>query len=238
MVSKKVKDLRKDPQCIEGIYNYCDRWCEKCPFTSRCLNYKIYEERFGNLKDKDVQNEEFCNRFAEMMKETFEMLKESMDEWGVSIEDFCEEVITDEDADEQFLVILAGEYSTKVTTWFEEPYYINEDRANILERNSIEIKEIGDIILWYQYQIEVKLRRAFSSKDLSDEISMRDMNGSAKVALIGCERSIGAWGAILEYIPERKESIKEMLSLLHQILEITENTFPAARAFIRPGFDE
>ena len=21
---------------IEGIYNYCDRWCEKCRFTSNC----------------------------------------------------------------------------------------------------------------------------------------------------------------------------------------------------------
>ena len=22
---------------IPGIYNYCDRWCERCKFTSQCL---------------------------------------------------------------------------------------------------------------------------------------------------------------------------------------------------------
>jgi hypothetical protein len=21
---------------IPGVYNYCDRWCERCPFTGRC----------------------------------------------------------------------------------------------------------------------------------------------------------------------------------------------------------
>ncbi len=22
---------------IEGIYNYCNRWCEKCSFTANCI---------------------------------------------------------------------------------------------------------------------------------------------------------------------------------------------------------
>ena len=25
--------LATDPKYIPGIYNYCDRWCERCPFT-------------------------------------------------------------------------------------------------------------------------------------------------------------------------------------------------------------
>jgi hypothetical protein len=29
--------LASDPKFIPGIYNYCDRWCERCRFTSRCL---------------------------------------------------------------------------------------------------------------------------------------------------------------------------------------------------------
>jgi hypothetical protein len=28
----------EDPKHIPGIYNYCDRRCERCPFTSRRLN--------------------------------------------------------------------------------------------------------------------------------------------------------------------------------------------------------
>ena len=29
MTKKSIKELAKDPKHIEGIYNYCDRWCEK-----------------------------------------------------------------------------------------------------------------------------------------------------------------------------------------------------------------
>src|SRR5258706_3119195 len=28
-----------NPRLIPGIYNYCDRWCERCRFTDRCLQY-------------------------------------------------------------------------------------------------------------------------------------------------------------------------------------------------------
>src|SRR5262245_58416083 len=39
MRSKDFLDLAKDPNFISGIYNYCDRWCERCAFTSRCFLY-------------------------------------------------------------------------------------------------------------------------------------------------------------------------------------------------------
>jgi hypothetical protein len=28
-----------NPRLISGIYNYCDRWCERCRFTDRCLQF-------------------------------------------------------------------------------------------------------------------------------------------------------------------------------------------------------
>lgn len=238
MTKKSIKELAKDPNHIEGIYNYCDRWCERCAFNSRCLNYKIYEEKFGDLKDKDIQNKEFWQRFSEMMRETMEMLKESMLERGFDLENISDDDIPEDNTNEQFLVHLAHNYSSEVSKWFDDPYYTDEKTANDLELNLKKIKEIVDIIYWYQYQIEVKLRRAFSSIELNDDISSTDMNGSAKVALIGIDRSIGAWGQLLQFFPEREKSILELLNLLERILTITENTFPAARSFIRPGFDE
>ena len=24
---------------IPGIYNYCNRWCERCIYTEKCMNY-------------------------------------------------------------------------------------------------------------------------------------------------------------------------------------------------------
>ena len=29
---------------IVGIFNYCDRWCERCPFTSRCRLFATLAE--------------------------------------------------------------------------------------------------------------------------------------------------------------------------------------------------
>ena len=28
----KLKALTDNPEHIPGIYNYCDKWCERCPF--------------------------------------------------------------------------------------------------------------------------------------------------------------------------------------------------------------
>jgi hypothetical protein len=39
MRAKDLFKLAEDPRFISGIYNYCDRWCERCPFTARCLVY-------------------------------------------------------------------------------------------------------------------------------------------------------------------------------------------------------
>ena len=39
---KRLRGLTRDPRSISGIYNYCDRWCERCPMTSRCwYQYQI-----------------------------------------------------------------------------------------------------------------------------------------------------------------------------------------------------
>jgi hypothetical protein len=167
-----------------------------------------------------------------------EMLKESMRERGFDVENISDEDVQEINTDDQFLIILSDDYAMKVKKWFDEPYYIDEETANGFEKNHQQIEEIIEIIHWYQYQIEVKLTRAFYSKDMDDEISVKDMNGSAKVVLIGIDRSIGAWGQLLRLFPEREKSILEFLNLLEQILSITENTFPDARSFIRSGFDE
>ena len=30
---------------IPGVYNFCDRWCERCPLTARCRVFAMTEER-------------------------------------------------------------------------------------------------------------------------------------------------------------------------------------------------
>src|SRR5258705_2000420 len=39
IMRRSLTELAGNPDLISGIYNYCDRWCERCPLTSRCLVY-------------------------------------------------------------------------------------------------------------------------------------------------------------------------------------------------------
>ena len=37
---KKEKKI-VDTGFVPGIYNYCDRWCERCPLQLRCMSYMM-----------------------------------------------------------------------------------------------------------------------------------------------------------------------------------------------------
>ena len=47
---------------IVGIFNYCDRWCERCPLTSRCRVFATlaeidFEEGNGPLTEPRIVRE-------------------------------------------------------------------------------------------------------------------------------------------------------------------------------------
>ena len=65
----------------------------------------------------------------------------------------------------------------------------------------------------------------------------RDADGSAKVSLIGIDRSIGAWRALWQHFPEEEDAILPILVHLERLRRTVEAAFPDARAFFRPGFD-
>jgi hypothetical protein len=100
-----------------------------------------------------------------------------------------------------------------------------------------------EIIHWYQYQIAVKTIRALSSRIEEREFEMeepdpnpRDSDGSAKVALLGIDRSIAAWRLMQLSVPDRSDTIVPMILQLERLRQRTEKQFPNARDFIRPWF--
>jgi hypothetical protein len=249
----------KDPKYIPGIYNYCDRWCERCPFTSKCLNCTLVEEQFGDLKENDTINEAFWQRFSEMLHDTLSMVKEMAKEAGIDIDaiDTDESWIDSDSIKENYLPDLISHasknYAKSVDEWFNSNdflFYEKEDELNRIrlissqhnpEKEAADIENATEVIRWYQYQIHVKLKRAINS---ASEESMdsgdfpKDSDGSAKVALVGIDRSISAWNMLLIYFAEQKEQILILIALLENIKNRVEIRFPCARDFIRPGFDE
>jgi hypothetical protein len=116
-------------------------------------------------------------------------------------------------------------YANAASDWFRE------------FDQTIEVSDLEDareVIQWYQYQIAVKTMRALSGRkeELDD-----DSDGSAKVALIGIDRSIAAWRMMQLSSPERAESIVPLMLQLERLRQRVEKSFPQARDFVRPGFD-
>jgi hypothetical protein len=110
------------------------------------------------------------------------------------------------------------------------------------EKKVDNLTDIVEVIRWYQFQIYVKIMRAVTGKledfDTPNDGYPKDSDGSAKVALIGIDRSVAAWGKILTVFPEHEDDFYKILLHLEQLRRQTETEFPDARNFIRPGFDE
>jgi hypothetical protein len=130
------------------------------------------------------------------------------------------------------------------------------------------VRDVADIIRWYQFFIAVKLIRALNrptpvdeGSDDQDDLSFdflspeetnefvdydavisrahrMDSNGSAKVALVAIDRSTAGWRALQLSRPETAQPIKPILVELDRLRRLTETRFPHARDFIRPGLDE
>jgi hypothetical protein len=88
----------------------------------------------------------------------------------------------------------------------------------------------------------VKLQRALESvrseAEDDDDDFPRDSDGSAKVALIGIDRSIAAWKMLNSSFAEEEQTISQLIGSLERLRKSVETQFPQARAFVRPGFDE
>jgi len=65
-----------------------------------------------------------------------------------------------------------------------------------------------------------------------------DHDGSAKVALVGIERSHAAWLRLVESGLALASEVEPFIADLIWLSDELDRVFPRARAFVRPGFDE
>ncbi|MCK5104759.1 MAG: hypothetical protein KAR17_18175 [Cyclobacteriaceae bacterium] len=260
MKKEDLINLVNRPEMISGIYNYCDRWCERCSFTSRCANYAISEQNQSEQKS-DPENKAFWDELHNVFQLTLEMVKDSAEEFGIDL-DAVDLGNYEEDRKKLEELTMAHncvrwskDYITYVNDWFDSAKDLIEEKgeeweskallgmpeSNIIKETN-NLNDIIDVLRWYQYQIHVKLRRAIHGKleevDEPDDEFPKDSDGSAKVALIGIDRSIAAWGKMLSFFPDNEDETFKNLVLLEKLRKITEKEIPNARSFHRAGFDD
>ena len=237
MRRRTLTDLASNPDLISGIYNYCDRWCERCPFTSRCLVFATEAEDNQPSKDQDAANAQFWNELGTVFEETLALIPEWANAAEVDltcVEEQSPRRRKRKQVDNHPLALAGKTYANAAADWFRQfDEHLDTERTNTLR----------EVIQWYQYQIAVKTMRALSGQieELSDSEtsdSPKDSDGSAKVALIGIDRSLAAWRHMQLAAPENDPSIIPLILQLAQLRIRIESQFPDARQYVRPGFDE
>jgi len=241
MPSRRLTDLANNSDLISGIYNYCDRWCERCPLTSRCLVYATETEEPS--ESNDIRNAVFWCKIGDTLAEVRKLIPE----WAKHALDLNQAPPQNtvrrqsRQVDHDPLVKAGKRYANEASDWFRELDQPTEITATRIQIDQSPFEDAREVIQWYQHQIAVKTIRALSSRkdeDSEDNDFPKDSDGSAKVALIGIDRSIAAWHLMQLSLSDRAESIVPLILQLERLRNNLEKGFPQARDFIRPGFDE
>jgi hypothetical protein len=243
--------MATEPDLIPGIFNYCDRWCERCAYTSRCLQFQIESEetRSGDaLRDFDALNARFWEDMGEALIQAMRLIREMAAQQGIDPEDLDKETSSSEpyeslhrNAREHPCASAALVYSGMVNEWFAVVDEYLEAEESLLTNHPLFLDEHLQIIRHYQYFIYPKIVRAIEGRLSEHETAQNEVQsdacGTAKVALIAIDRSLAAWSVLYSEYPAHEDKTLSILLHLDRLRRSVEVVFPAARAFIRPGFD-
>ena len=240
MDKEQIRKAVSSPGVIRGIYNYCDRWCERCTLSARCAVFATEQASPSPCPD----NEAFWQQLHDSLDVAMKLLEEAADEYGVDLDSF----VSEEDAHAEdietlvrnhALVRQATKYVCLVDEWQDSSTEWGDGDCR-----ETELSECEEVILRYHTLIVAKISRAvrqlFECEQPYPADLIYDMDGSAKVALIALDRSIAAWWRMRGQSPghDTKRSILKCLVLLTHLKDATEQVFVNARDFVRPGFDE
>lgn len=234
---KELMRTSNSSEFISGIHNYCDGRCNKCDFTKRCSSFALNEQMNNVTNSND--NASSDDNLMIILKATTEFIEEELEKRGIDAQETINELSNTDNVvnDKKHpLEIKAESYADKVKRWLDSNQ--REIESRIVSEQSA-VKNFFESITWFQLYIPAKVSRALSifknsQMQSSDEY---DSNGSAKAALLGIDESIAAWENLMNNIPQKEDSILNVLLHLSEIRTELEKTFPKAREFKRPGFD-
>jgi hypothetical protein len=216
-----------DEGFILGIYNYCDRWCETCRFTSRC---RLFADgaKHNAITTPELKTLSETPPHPSDVRDAPGWLEELLD--GINTE-APDPLPRPPALPANFRRLVALSEAYRDHAWAAlEAIDVKGARPN----------EAISIILWFAPLIASKARRALHGLNEfdGDREFPPDHEGSAKVALLGIDRSMLAWADARRLGLVSVEQAARFIGELHWLCGELENIIPLARAFVRPGFDE
>ncbi len=219
------------------------------------------EDLASSSSTTDEANAEFWEKVTDAFSMAIELIEDIAAREGIDLdqvdteEEMAEQRKNHEKARSHQCSQAALAYSDMVEAWFEstkesweekEAELQPEEQPALPHMNPVDeaydMRDAAEVVQWYRYFIYAKVTRAVEGKlqgvppDLEE--MPRDFDGSAKIAMIAIDHSIGAWGKLYREFPHKKDETLKILVHLERLRRSMEGAFPDARAFIRPGFDE
>ena len=244
---------------IPGIFNYCDRWCERCRFGDRCRVHQEEQKRLERhlLRGEDPDDPRVVMAdVSESFGETLGMLQEMADEMGLDLDDLAEE----EPEEEEFsphdhpLFQRASRWSERVGALLRMAYAELPDRRPLDEVPELsrpapgipaEVQDAVEVLTQYQYFIPVKTARALDGWVEAErgtrplpEFSRENAQGTAKLVHICLERCGEALRQLAGYSASWREMAEPIAEEAGALQEAIEQKFPGHQEFHRPGFDD
>jgi hypothetical protein len=217
---------------IVGIFNYCDRWCDACAFTSRC---RLFADRVETEATLDPALKALVDapplEPALPPPPWLEELLAAMDRAMHGPADGGEPLERPLSPEHVAIQDRAGGYRARVHLWLR-------GRDFTARNNSSDPQAV---VRWFHALIPAKIDRALhglADDQPGDRDWPPDYEGSAKVALIGIERSHCAWLDLAGRGVVTDADAAPFVADLVWLGESLERVFPNARAFVRPAFDE
>jgi len=243
---------------IIGIFNYCDRWCERCSLASQCGNYAPYFE--GNTEElarSDAENKKFWNEVDSKVEEINDFVEKMAAEHHVDISEI-EKIearkkfdLFQGEAKTNDVLRVGRKYEDQVDDWFDaacEKYPLQAESLTVSELklskdapfdNIDKINNMIEVVFRYQLQIYLKLSRAFFSKG-KEEIGEQDGDdsvGAARLIVEFINRSLVGWHLFYNSFTKEQESILPIMFTLASLKNRLFKEFPDVMEFKRAGFD-
>jgi hypothetical protein len=231
-----------NPEHIDFISAYCDRWCERCPLTHRCSTFSAVaavamcgdevgglELAFGTGPDDDG-----VERPTPEWHRDFDETEPSKEEAEALSREWRER--------EERIHATPIMQAAWAVTRLGHPWLTANHQA--LSAGDAVVQEALAIAAHDLAFVTAKLRRALDGKEEVaangpgpfDHPVQNDWNGSAKIALISLERSANAWSVLASSTGQ--ETPAALATQMRDLIADVERAFPNARRFKRPGFDE
>jgi hypothetical protein len=216
---------------IVGIFNYCDRWCERCPLTGRCRLFATlteidFEEGNGPLTEPRVVRERrrLAAQTIEMHAAAEALGEQARPKPGDRVGHLPPDLEMSTGPDPEVVANGAS---------------LQKRMSGLVVSANPRVRLAAQTICYFSLFVPAKMMRALSqvARDGPGD-RQSDANGSGKAALLGLERMEAAWKTLIETHHFSAEAAAPFLGEIARLQRNLGRALPDVRTFVRPGFDE